>query len=121
MLVTSRYYKLNVFFSSRRRHTRFDCDWSSDVCSSDLHLTIPSGRDVVLIEIAEYMMIDSALVATAPFASVTCTVKFEVPAVSGVPLITPLPPFRLNPDGNVPAITDQLYDVLPPQAESVWL
>src|SRR5438270_890351 len=26
------------FFSSRRRHTRFDCDWSSDVCSSDLAL-----------------------------------------------------------------------------------
>src|SRR2546430_7375009 len=25
----------NFFFSSRRRHTRFDCDWSSDVCSSD--------------------------------------------------------------------------------------
>src|SRR2546430_12408501 len=25
-----------MFFSSRRRHTRFDCDWSSDVCSSDL-------------------------------------------------------------------------------------
>src|SRR2546427_6011285 len=24
------------FFSSRRRHTRFDCDWSSDVCSSDV-------------------------------------------------------------------------------------
>src|SRR5256886_7789603 len=24
------------FFSSRRRHTRFDCDWSSDMCSSDL-------------------------------------------------------------------------------------
>src|SRR2546430_3408875 len=24
------------FVSSRRRHTRFDCDWSSDVCSSDL-------------------------------------------------------------------------------------
>src|SRR5688572_23246876 len=23
------------FFSSRRRHTIFDCDWSSDVCSSD--------------------------------------------------------------------------------------
>src|SRR5437588_5078656 len=27
------------FFSSRRRHTRSLCDWSSDVCSSDL----PSG------------------------------------------------------------------------------
>src|SRR6266478_4979023 len=28
----------DFFFSSRRRHTRFDCDWSSDVCSSDLAL-----------------------------------------------------------------------------------
>src|SRR5256886_10165701 len=26
----------HFFFSSRRRHTIFDCDWSSDVCSSDL-------------------------------------------------------------------------------------
>src|SRR2546430_3690236 len=30
------------FFSSRRRHTRFDCDWSSDVCSSDLPRTADS-------------------------------------------------------------------------------
>src|SRR3989475_2959772 len=29
-------YYVFFFFSSRRRHTRFDCDWSSDVCSSDL-------------------------------------------------------------------------------------
>src|SRR5260370_31996662 len=29
------------FFSSRRRHTRFKCDWSSDVCSSDL-MVLPS-------------------------------------------------------------------------------
>src|SRR5207237_2291020 len=28
--------KSGFFFSSRRRHTRFKCDWSSDVCSSDL-------------------------------------------------------------------------------------
>src|SRR5689334_23527756 len=27
----------DFFFSSRRRHTRWNCDWSSDVCSSDLH------------------------------------------------------------------------------------
>src|SRR5690606_21343085 len=27
------------FFSSRRRHTRFSRDWSSDVCSSDLRIT----------------------------------------------------------------------------------
>src|SRR6266480_7974250 len=29
---------LYLFFSSRRRHTRLTCDWSSDVCSSDLIL-----------------------------------------------------------------------------------
>src|SRR5690625_5615194 len=29
----------NFFFSSRRRHTRWPRDWSSDVCSSDLGLT----------------------------------------------------------------------------------
>src|SRR3974377_147219 len=28
--------KFFFFFSSRRRHTRWNCDWSSDVCSSDL-------------------------------------------------------------------------------------
>src|SRR5689334_23852488 len=27
------------FFSSRRRHTRWNCDWSSDVCSSDLPIS----------------------------------------------------------------------------------
>src|SRR2546430_13600604 len=32
----STFTRLCFFFSSRRRHTRFDCDWSSDVCSSDL-------------------------------------------------------------------------------------
>src|SRR5260370_34188727 len=31
------------FFSSRRRHTRFKCDWSSDVCSSDLSLAATLG------------------------------------------------------------------------------
>src|SRR2546430_12490942 len=36
---------LFFFFSSRRRHTRFDCDWSSDVCSSDLGDDQPSEPD----------------------------------------------------------------------------
>src|SRR5260370_12895032 len=35
---------LLFFFSSRRRHTRFKCDWSSDVCSSDLEAGGLSGR-----------------------------------------------------------------------------
>src|SRR5260370_30819790 len=33
------------FFSSRRRHTRFKCDWSSDVCSSDLDVLLPNVID----------------------------------------------------------------------------
>src|SRR6266481_9152550 len=32
------------FFSSRRRHTRWNCDWSSDVCSSDLALRNSGAR-----------------------------------------------------------------------------
>src|SRR6266481_9129142 len=31
-------YHFSFFFSSRRRHTSWNCDWSSDVCSSDLRL-----------------------------------------------------------------------------------
>src|SRR5690242_21463449 len=31
------------FFSSRRRHTRLTCDWSSDVCSSDLDERLDIG------------------------------------------------------------------------------
>src|SRR2546430_6234893 len=34
---------ISFFFSSRRRHTRFDCDWSSDVCSSDLLERVGNG------------------------------------------------------------------------------
>src|SRR2546430_12894059 len=41
------------FFSSRRRHTRFDCDWSSDVCSSDLFraeaVTLPAVTPTTLL------------------------------------------------------------------------
>src|SRR5438034_8154317 len=33
------------FFSSRRRHTRSLCDWSSDVCSSDLFLLGAAPHD----------------------------------------------------------------------------
>src|SRR2546430_9146023 len=35
------------FFSSRRRHTRFDCDWSSDVCSSDLAAHLDPEPDLL--------------------------------------------------------------------------
>src|SRR3989475_6819696 len=41
-------YAVFFFFSSRRRHTRFDCDWSSDVCSSDLVLSMRRSASVAV-------------------------------------------------------------------------
>src|SRR5690606_40167932 len=38
------------FFSSRRRHTRFSRDWSSDVCSSDLPGPATGDPEVSLAE-----------------------------------------------------------------------
>src|SRR5207253_5053356 len=46
------------FFSSRRRHTRWPRDWSSDVCSSDLYQSVsrwcgrPSGDTLILPSVA---------------------------------------------------------------------
>src|SRR5207302_3597291 len=37
-------YFFFFFFSSRRRHTRFSRDWSSDVCSSDLRRCPPASH-----------------------------------------------------------------------------
>src|SRR2546427_3472524 len=45
---------LFFFFSSRRRHTRFDCDWSSDVCSSDL---FPTAQP--LLEVEKQAVVDA--------------------------------------------------------------
>src|SRR5256886_6319862 len=43
------------FFSSRRRHTRFDCDWSSDVCSSDL-IASAVGEGSICVQFAQHPM-----------------------------------------------------------------
>src|SRR5437588_5475582 len=41
------------FFSSRRRHTRSLCDWSSDVCSSDLWpIKLAAGFFAVMLYVA---------------------------------------------------------------------
>src|SRR5438034_9716510 len=43
-------YIFVFFFSSRRRHTRSLCDWSSDVCSSDLWQKIRDSVEVKLYQ-----------------------------------------------------------------------
>src|SRR5689334_9498373 len=79
------------FFSSRRRHTRWNCDWSSDVCSSDLEADAVD-RQVVL---------DVALDRQAGVAEVVSAAEArerpEVPGLAGErvqvdqPLVEPMP------------------------------
>src|SRR6202451_4811838 len=40
------------FFSSRRRHTRYSGDWSSDVCSSDLEIVKPFEKQFSCIKVS---------------------------------------------------------------------
>src|SRR5207253_6214062 len=58
------------FFSSRRRHTRWPRDWSSDVCSSDLKFHLSRLR---ISKGAEF------LVFCGFFARYLCSPRFESP------------------------------------------
>src|SRR2546430_8086803 len=66
------------FFSSRRRHTRFDCDWSSDVCSSDLVICLVmrrmEGEDISAL---------AGLNQRSPFLAVTMTLAMV--SLAGIP------------------------------------
>src|SRR3989344_7081703 len=48
------------FFSSRRRHTRLTCDWSSDVCSSDLE-KLPKEVDNILGYVAQLKEVTASI------------------------------------------------------------
>ena len=64
-------------------------------------------------------MIERALSFVALLASVTLTVKFEVPAVVGVPLITPVEALRERPAGKEPVRTLQARGGTPSEAVRV--
>jgi hypothetical protein len=71
--------------------------------------TVPAGRgDVVVIKSAAgLMLIANALLAVCDLLSATRTVKFDGPAVAGVPLITPEEE-SVSPLASDPDVTDQL-------------
>src|SRR5215467_7630169 len=73
------------FFSSRRRHTRLQGDWSSDVCSSDLHVRgrLAEGRDAF-----------DVLEACFPAGTLT-----GAPKIRAMEIIEELEPTRRGPYG----------------------
>src|SRR5215471_12573305 len=80
---------------------------------------MPPGSDVVVIESAASVVIESGCVAVRDPLSVTRTVKFEMPAVVGAPVIAPDDAFNDNPAGKVPVITSHVYGMVPPAATRV--
>src|SRR6266436_6780879 len=87
------------FFSSRRRHTRCSRDWSSDVCSSDLHVDMgpillkpvtQTGAQVIVlgkvrghVEATEYFADTSELAAIAEAALQRLTAHHDVIVLEG--------------------------------------
>src|SRR2546430_10165134 len=78
------------FFSSRRRHTRFDCDWSSDVCSSDLD--VRSVTKSVVCALTGIALRDGVLPGTAtsvaPYLAAVDTLDSADSAVTVRDLLT---------------------------------
>src|SRR2546430_12351133 len=79
----------DFFISSRRRHTRFDCDWSSDVCSSDLTSLLGIGRW------------DLTLQGTVFQSGVTDASGVDLSALTGFQYRTTLVPLFRIIDGDV--------------------
>jgi hypothetical protein len=82
---------------------------------------VPETKEKVLIISGSAIISVSTRLAVVLFASVTWTVKLDVPAVVGVPEITPVEAARLNPAGRLPVVINHVYGVWPPVAVSVWL
>src|SRR6516164_10096407 len=56
-------WSILFFFSSRRRHTRCNCDWSSDVCSSDLYPAQSEQNRGTFFEVMRRYLLERATAA----------------------------------------------------------
>src|SRR6267143_2856426 len=82
-------YLMFFFFSSRRRHTRWNCDWSSDVCSSDLdrfakgakvHMRAPRDEDLPALRELIDAYADALFASEQPEAAVSVRALLDDPA-----------------------------------------
>src|SRR3990172_5132546 len=83
--------------------------------------TVPKVNVWVVTTSGSYAVSEKSLAVIAALASLTCTVKVDVPVVVGVPDMTPVEGSRAKPAGRVPDETDQVYGIFPPTAVRVWL
>ena len=83
---------------------------------------MPAGKEVVVIVGATCAGLITMLNALVAFPALLAalTVKFDVPAVVGVPDIAPVVPLRLKPAGRLPMVISQDIGVVPVAAR-VWL
>src|SRR5260221_13315682 len=100
------------FFSSRRRHTRSLCDWSSDVCSSDLGVIVAYEDNMFKVKTEfGYELIEKDKIES--IIPLTPTGKTETP--SGAKKSATPPPSKT--EGGAPA-TDSQPQVEPTVATS---
>src|SRR6267154_6513857 len=86
---------MSFFFSSRRRHTRWTGDWSSDVCSSDLSPPASSDCDIdvpVALDDVEFLQLDALVgdmnaVGEMKLVAVPRTDDVHVVAVEGLAVV----------------------------------
>ena len=78
-----------------------------------------AANDVVVTTGGPAIVILSALVAEAPTLSPTRIVKLDVPAVDGVPLMTPVEAVMLSPEGREPPVIDHENGATPPEFVAV--
>src|SRR5438270_13338374 len=75
------------FFSSRRRHTIFDCDWSSDVCSSDLYKVQGKGKEAAAGLLADARALEEAGAFAVVLEAIPMDVARTVTEALAIPTI----------------------------------
>src|SRR5690242_21715393 len=81
------------FFSSRRRHTRLTCDWSSDVYSSDLRLVLRRISECAAVYAVVSLPLRAALKRGALVTAANwpvVIVQFIVVSIARVALAVPI-------------------------------
>src|ERR1039457_3949895 len=93
-------YVLTVFFSSRRRHTRLQGDWSSDVCSSDLSKIVRFQRRIKHVK-SESSESDPTTVSHKPEPFPSCKRNVRAESGTGKARARPAQPLRRSKTGGV--------------------